>query len=80
MTECNVMYVAVSFFVINVLCTLFLTLLLKKINALKRYSGQNNMGREVFKLTMVGSLVYALVSTIIFAIVIYTELGADKFA
>lgn len=79
MTDCNVMYVAVAFFVVNLMCALILPFLLKKVASLKKYHGQNNMGKEIFKLTMVGSVAYAVASTIIFAIVISMQLGADSF-
>ena len=80
MTECNVKYLAVTFFAINLLCALFLTFLLKKVSSFKKLNGQNNMGKDIYKLSMMGSFAYAITSTIVFAIVIGMEIGAGNFA
>ena len=81
MTECNVMYIAVAFCG-KIICALTIPFLLKKAApaSFKTYHGQNKMGREIFKLTMMGSAAYAVVSTIVFGIVISMQLGADNFA
>ena len=80
MTECNVMYVATSFFVVNLLCTIILTPIIKQVTSLKKYSGQTNMGKEIYKLTMMGYLAYLVVSTAVFAIVVLNKIGAENFA
>ena len=76
-------YVTAVMIGVNIMCAIVLGVILKAIGGkqFKTFSHVNNAtGREVFKLTTVGSAVFFLVQTLVFATILGMELGIENFA